>query len=120
MATEDVAGHELRGRHILQRGLGEDLTGHLCLCQFVQEGIFHSGVHFKGVAQAHLLFTHAGPQGEGFVQELGSQHSVGAGDSIVGGQVVVFARVDDDTGIAVDDTGEVLVDDGALHIDVTE
>ena len=31
VTAEDVAGHELRGRHILQGRVGEDLAGHLGL-----------------------------------------------------------------------------------------
>ena len=120
VAAENIAGHELRGGHILQRGLGEDLPGHLRLGQLIQEGVLHAGVHLECMAQTHLLLPHAGPQSEGFVEELGGQHGVGAGDSIVGGQVVILAGVDDHAGITVDDAGEILVDDGALHIDVAE
>ena len=72
------------------------------------------------MAQTHLLLTHTGGLGEGFVQELGSQHRVSAGDSVVGGQIVVLTGVDDNAGITVDNTGEVLVNDGTLHIDVAE
>ena len=40
--------------------------------------------------------------------------------SISSGEVVVLAGVDDDAGITVDDTGEVLVDEGTLRVDVAE
>ena len=45
---------------------------------------------------------------------MGLFHSVG------GGQVVVLAGVDHHAGIGVDGTGEGLVYQGALHIDVAE
>ena len=45
---------------------------------------------------------------------------MGGGDGVVGGQVVILTGVDDDAGIAVDDAGEVLVNDGALHVDIAE
>jgi hypothetical protein len=37
-----------------------------------------------------------------------------------GGQVVVFAGVDDDAGVGIDHAREELVDEGALHVDVAE
>ncbi len=45
---------------------------------------------------------------------------MGGGDGVVGGQIVVLAGVDDDAGISVDNAGEELVHDGALHVDVAE
>ena len=120
MTAEDVAGHELGGRHVLQGRVGEDLAGHLCLRQLIQEGVLHGGIHLEGVAQTHLLLAHTGGLGEGLVDELGGQHGVGGGDGVVGGQVVILTGVDDNAGIAVDDTGEVLVDDGTLHVDIAE
>ena len=42
------------------------------------------------------------------------------GNGVVSGQVVILTGVDDDAGVAVDDTGEVLIHDGALHVDVAE
>lgn len=88
--------------------------------QLVQERILHGGIHLERVAQTHLLLAHTGGLGKGLVDELGGQHGVGRGDSVVGGQIVILTGVDDNAGIAVDDTGEVLVHDGALHIDVAE
>ena len=120
VTAENVAGHELRGGHVLQRGVGEDLAGHLRLGQLVEEGVLHGGVHFEGVAQTHLLLAHTGVLGKGLVQELGGQNGVGGGDGVVGGQIVVLTGVDDHAGIAVDHAGEVLVHDGALHVDVAE
>ena len=72
------------------------------------------------MAQTHLLLTHAGTQSESLVQELRSQNGMSAGDSIVGGQIVVLTGIDDNAGITIDDTREVLVNDGTLHVDVTE
>ena len=71
VTAEDVAGHELRGRHILQRRIGEDLAGHLGLRQLVQERILHGGIHLERVAQTHLLLAHTGGPGKGLVDELG-------------------------------------------------
>ena len=55
MAAEDVARHKLRGGHVLQGSLGEDLPGHLGLRQLIEEAVLHIGIDLKGVAQAHLL-----------------------------------------------------------------
>lgn len=74
----------------------------------------------SGVAQTHLLLAHTGVLGKGLVQELRGQHRMGGGNSIVGGQIVILTGVDDNAGVAVDNTGEVLVYDGALHVDVAE
>lgn len=110
-------GHELRRRHVLQRGVGEDLTGHLRLRQLIEERILDGGIHLEGVAETHLLLAHTGVLREGLIQELGGEHGVGGGDGVVGRQVVVLTGVDDDARIAVDDAGEVLVDDRALQVD---
>ena len=62
VATEDVAGHELGGRHILEGGFREDFTGHLCLRQFEEEAVLQHRVHLEGVAEAHLFFGKTGQQ----------------------------------------------------------
>lgn len=72
------------------------------------------------MAQTHLLLAHTGVLGKGLVQELRGQHRMGGGNSVVGGQIVILTGVDDNAGVAVDNTGEVLVYDGALHVDVAE
>ena len=45
---------------------------------------------------------------------------MGRRDSVVGGQIVILTGVDNHAGIAVDHAGEILVNDGTLHIDVAE
>ena len=120
MAAEHVAGHELGGRHVLQGGVGENLTGHLGLSELIEEAVFHVGVNLKGVAQAHLILGQSGPQGKGLVEELGGQHGVGLLHGVGGGQVVVLAGVNHHARIGVDGAGEGLVHQGPLHVDVPE
>ena len=106
LAAEDIAGHELRGGHVLQGRLGEDLAGHLGLRQLIQEAVLHIGVDLEGVAQTLLLLGQAGPQGEGLVEELGGQHGMRLLHGVGRREVVVLAGVDDHAGIGVDRTGE--------------
>ena len=120
VATEDVARHELGGRHVFQRRVGEDLAGHLCLREFHEEAVFEHRVHLEGVTQAHLLFRQTGNLGQLLVDEVGGQHGMRGFHGVGGGQVVVLTRVDDDAREAVDDTAHILVDEGALHVDVAE
>ena len=120
MAAEDVAGHELRGRHVLQGSVGEDLSCHLRLGQLQQEAVFGHGIHFECVAQTHLPFLDVGQNSELFVDHLGSQNGVRRFDRVVGRQVVIFAGVEDNAAVADDDSGEELVYNGSLHVDVAE
>ena len=55
VAAEDIAGHELCGRHVLERGLRENLAGHLRLREFQQETVLQARIHLESVTQAHLL-----------------------------------------------------------------
>ena len=41
-------------------------------------------------------------------------------DGVCGGEVIVLTGVDYNAGKAVDDSGEILVDQGTLHVDVAE
>ena len=50
VTTEDVSGHKLRRRHILEWSLGEDLTRHLSLRQLVEEAVFSHRIHLEGVS----------------------------------------------------------------------
>ena len=120
MAAEDVAGHELCGRHILQRCLREDFAKHLSLRQFQQEAVFQRRVHFKGVTQTHLLFGETCQKSKLFVDEVGGKHCVSLLYSVGGGEVVVLAGVDDNACIAVYYAAHELVNKRALHIDVAE
>ena len=54
------------------------------------------------------------------VDEIRSKHRVGSLNSVGSGQVIVLTRVDDDTGKAIDDAAHILIDERALHVDVTE
>ena len=72
------------------------------------------------MAQTHLLFLDVSQYGELLVDELGRQYGVSVLVCIVCGQVVVLAGVEDDIGITDDNSGEVLVDQCSLHVDISE
>ena len=120
MSAEDVAGHVLGRRHVLQRRFREDLTRHLCLRKLIKERVFHGRIHLKRVSEPHLFLAHAGALCKRLVQKLRSQNRVRRRDRVVRGQVVILARVDDDARVAVDNAGEILVHDRTLHVDVAE
>src|SRR3989339_404246 len=60
VSFKNVPCHELCGRHIFKRSLGEYLPGHLCLGQFIKEPVFHIWCHFKCMSKTHLLFRKSG------------------------------------------------------------
>ena len=120
VAPEDVARHELGGRHVLEGRLGEDLPGHLGLSELVEEAVLPGGVDLEGVAQALLLLGEPGAQGELLVEELARQDRVGLLHRVRRGEIVVLARVDDDARKGVDPAGEALVDQRPLHVDIPE
>ena len=72
------------------------------------------------MTQTHLLLGQACHEGQLLVDEVRSQHRVRSLDGIGGSQVVVLASVDDNSGKAIDDAAHVLIDERALHVDVTE
>ena len=120
MSFEDVAGHKLGRRHVLQSGLGEDFSCHLRLCQLHQETVFRIRVHFEGVAQTHLLFGNVCQHCKLLVDELRCRYRVRCFDSIVGREVIILAGVEDDAAVADDYAGHVLIDQRSLHVDVSE
>ena len=120
VAAEDVAGHELCRRHVLQRSLGENLAGHLGLCQFQQETVLEHRVHLEGVSESHLLLRQTGDEGQLLVDDIGGKHGMCSFDGIGCGQVVVLAGIDDDSCKSVDDPREELVNESPLHVDVPE
>ena len=73
------------------------------------------GIHLESVAEAHLLRGHMRAVSKLLVDELTCQHCVGGQIRIVRGEVVVFAGVDDDARIGVNEAGEELVDHRTLH-----
>ena len=121
VAAEDVAGHELRGRHVLQRARWGRSHGPSAPAPAHRGSVFSTaGSISKAWPRPICSSRMPASFGEGLVQELGGEHGVGGGDGVVSRQVVVLTGVDDDARIAVDDAGEVLVDDRALHVDVAE
>ncbi len=72
------------------------------------------------MAETHLFLGQTGQESQLLVDEVGGEHGVGGLHSVGCGEVVVLARVDDDAGIAVDDAGEILVNEGTLRVDVAE
>ena len=120
VTLEDVAGHVLGRRHVFQAGLGKHLAHQLRVGQLPQETVFQLGVDLEGVTEADLIRLQAREIGELLIDELRGQHGVGRVIGVGGGQVVVFAGVDDDAGIGIDHAREKLVDEGALHVDVAE
>ena len=120
VAAEDVAGHVLGGRHVLERRVGEDLAGRFGLCDLEEETVLQLRVDLEGVPEADLPVLEAGVLREALVDELGGEDRRGLLDGVGGRQVVVLARVDDDPGDGVDPAGKVLVDERAQRIDVAE
>ena len=120
MALENVAGHVFGRRHVFQAGVGEHLAHQLRVRQLPQKTVLHLGVNLEGVAQAHLVGLETGQVGKLLVDQLRGQHRVCRLVSVGGGQVVVFAGVDDDAGVGIDHAREELVDEGALHVDVAK
>ena len=120
VAAEDVAGHELCRRHVLQRGLGEYLAGHLGLGQLQQEAVLEHRVHLEGVSESHLLLGQSGDKGQLLVDDIGGEHGMGGLHGIGCSQVVVLSGVDDHSCKSVDDPREELVYESPLHVDVPE
>ena len=100
--------------------VGEDLTHQLRLGELHEEAVARRRVHLEGVAEAELPGRQPRTEGELLVDELAREHRVGRLDGIIGRQVVVFPRVDDDAGVRVDHAREVLVDERPLRVDVAE
>ena len=98
----------------------EDLPDELRLGDLEEEAVLEPRVDLVGVAEAHLLLAQAGAQGERLVDELAGEDGVRLLHGVGGGQVVVLAGVDDDAGARDDPPRDVLVDEGAAHVDVAE
>ena len=114
--AEDVSRHVLCRRHIFEGRFGKNLTRHLRLSKLHQKAVFDGGVDFKGVPQTHLLLGDACKGGKLLVEKLRGEHGVRFLYGVGGGQIVVLARVDNDSRISVDDARKELVYYGALHV----
>ena len=72
------------------------------------------------MSETHLSLRDVSEYCELFVDELGSSYSVSGFDSIICGEVVILAGVEDDSAVSDDYTGHELVYQSSLHIDVSE
>src|SRR5674476_119152 len=120
VAVEDVAWHVLGRRHVLERVAREELPDQLRIGDLVHDLIGFGRVDLEGVPEPDLPRFQVGAQCEGLVDEVGADDREALLEGVGGGEVVVLAGVDDDAGAGVDQTREVLVDERALHVDVTE
>ena len=102
VALEDVAGHVLGGRHVLERVAGEQLPDELRVGDLVDDLVGRRGVDLERVAEADLPRLEVGAQGEGLVDEVRADDRVALLEGVGGREVVVLAGVDDDAGARVD------------------
>ena len=120
VAVEDVAGHVLGRRHVLERVAGEQLPDQLGVGDLVDDLVGLGRVDLEGVPEPDLPGLQVGAQCEGLVDEVRADDREALLEGVGGGEVVVLAGVDDDAGAGVDEPREVLVDERALHVDVAE
>src|SRR5665647_480959 len=120
VALEDVTRHVLGGRHVLERIAGEELADELRIGDLVHDLVGRGRVDLEGMPETDLPGLKVGTQREGLVDEVGADDRVALLEGVGRGEVVVLAGVDDDAGAGVDQAAEVLVDEGALHVDVAE
>ena len=110
VAAEDVPGHVLGRRHVLQGRVGKDLPRGLGLRDLVEQAVLERRVDLEGVPEADLPVLEAGVERQPLVDELGREDGRRLFDRVGGRQVVVLAGVDHDARDRVDAAREVLVD----------
>ncbi len=120
VGEEDVARLVLGRGHPLDGVAVEDLPDELRLGDLEEERVLEPGVDLVGVAEPHLLLAQTRAQGERLVDELAGEDGVRLLDRVGRRQVVVLAGVDDDAGARDEPPRDVLVDEGAAHVDVAK
>ena len=97
-----------------------NLARQLSLRDLIEKTVFAVRVDLVGVAKADLGIRQSGSMRELLVDKLRCEHGRRLIHGIGCGQVVIFARIDDDAGIRVEHAAEVLIDEGSLHVDVAK
>ena len=120
VAAEDVAGLVLGGRHPLERCVGEDLPHELRLRDLEEEAVLDAGSISKAWPRPICSSFRPARLANASLMNCEASDRVGLLHGVGGGEVVVLAGVDDDAGARDDPAREVLIDEGAPHVDVAE